>query len=159
MTATQVFLRFVKSQYIKENGEINAEMYQKWMNALSTCNCTKRRTHYWLNHFFSRKKIYWQRHSHENIKNYVDLYLMSGRSLKGFMNALIQSESGYWAGNHFMDALCKAYDVERMIGWARKKEGSQRLIKEWHNFLEEHIEGDIAKKWGNGRVYSFTWKE
>ena len=159
MTATQVFLRFVKSQYIKENGEINAEMYQKWMDALSTCNYTKRRTHYWLNHFFNKKKTYWHRHTTGNMKNYVDINLQCGRSLRGFMNALIQSESGYWSGNYFMDNLCKAYDSERMPGWARKKEGSQRLIKEWHKFLDEHIEGSITKKWYSGKKYSFTWKE
>jgi hypothetical protein len=161
MTATQVFLRFVKSQYTKENGELDVEMYLHWMNVLSTCNCTKRKTHYWLNYFFAKRRIYWQKRTNDNIKNYVDVYLQCGRSLKGFMNSLIQSECGYWSGNHFIDSLCKAYDIERLSkrDWPRKREGSQMLIKEWHKFLDEHIEGDTSKKWYSGKEYSFTWKE
>ena len=61
--------------------------------------------------------------------------------------------------NYFMDNLCKAYDSKRMTNWGRKKEGSQMLIKKWHKFLDEHIDGSITKKWYSGKEYSFTWKE
>lgn len=162
MTATQVFLRFVKSQYTKENGELDADMYKKWMDALSTCTNTKRRTHYWLNNFYEKKQSFWNRRAAgENIKDYVDCILQNGRSLNGFMNFLIREEASWWSINYFMDNLCKAYDKERLSkhDWPRKKEGSQMLIKEWHKFLDEHIEGNINKIWSNNKQYSFTWKE
>ena len=162
MTATQVFLRFVKSQYTKENGELDDKMYKKWMNALSTCKYTKRRTHYWLTNFFMKKRqLYTRRvYNNENVKNYVDEYLSGGRSLRGFVSALITSESDYWNCNTYIDSLCKAYDNSKNSYYGpRKKEGSKALIKKWHDFLNTHIDGEVTKKWYSGKQYSFTWKE
>lgn len=162
MTATQVFLRFVKSQYTKENGEVDVKMYRHWMNALSTCKYTKRRTHYWLMNFYMKRRTFFIRRANydENIKDYVDDYLSYGRSLRGFVGALIASESDYWNGNTYVDSLCKAYDKYKNVYYGfRKKEGSKNLIKEWHDFLDKHIEGEITKKWHGGKKYTFTWKE
>ena len=159
MTATQVFLRFVKSQYTKENGEHDAKKYRLWMLAMSSSKIYQRKSHFWLREYNDKRSFV--RSEKSNEKDHIDRFLRAhGRSLRGYLRCLIESETSFWYPNWNLTALCASYDVRGNICFNRKKQGMEKLLKEWYSFVDNHIVGETTKRWSIKRPnYTFEWKE
>ena len=148
MTATQVFLRFIKEEYTKPNGEIDELKYVSWMNVLSTAKFIKRKYHFWLYNFSMKNG--WQysiyRTKGGNTRDFVDAYLLGQNStLRAFLPNIIRFESGWHRTNKYVDYLCKLYYTQSHY-YGLKKEGTKILLDKWYNYIDNHISGETKKK-------------
>ena len=141
MTATQVFLRFVESEYRNKDGIIDVRKARIWRRELRT------------NHISSKSKYPLSNNLNQRFikimtsKNFVDDYLKKHRStLNGFLRHFFE-ERGVWDFQYYYGPTIT--------------EGTKRLDRNWKIFLKNHInEEDYLKKyWGKDKIYTFTWKE
>ena len=132
MTGTQVFLRFVKSEYTNKDGTLKPLLLRVWRKEI-------------MNNFITSKQV--QRIPRKRVrisKNYVDDYLTRGGfSLGGYMGHFVK-------GRTSMFGWCYGFTSEEM---------KSNLIGKWRNFLKMHIEGDINRYWIRGRKFEFKWKD
>lgn len=143
MTATQVFLRFIQTQYTNPDGTINKRMAKLWRNIIRRHTFSSkikpkpiRNTYYsWL----TPRVIL--------CKDFVDhrLNIVNG-TLRGYMTRFL-----YFRPD---DNLPRNYAPT-------VNEGCTKIRHKWYKFLEEHIvEQDLLKiRWRADSNYKFTWRE
>lgn len=133
MTATQVFLRFIKSQYTNNDGTINPKMFAAWRKELHN------------NHISSILKPDTKRSRIRKSKDFVDDYLYKNRyTLSGFISHFLHHRYNYRFGYVY------GYYVT---------EEEKRIKKRWKLFLLNHIKGETKKYWIEGRKFDFEWIE
>lgn len=133
MTATQVFLRFIKSEYTNSDGTIDMRKYNLWKKEIR-CN-------YISSIYESRRgKIIIRPRS----KKFVDDYLaLNGYTLYGF------------AGHFFYNSSSL---LSHIYGW-QYKTSRDKFIGKWHEFVCKHIDGKIKSRHSGEKRYTFSWKE
>jgi hypothetical protein len=133
MTATQVFLRFIKSEYTNSDGTIDMKKYNLWRKELR-CNYISCRYEYEFGHLKTKPKS----------KKFVDNYLVRvGATLAGF-------------GGHFFDNSPSILSC--MYGWGYPSNRS-KFINRWRSFVCAHIDGKTKSPYMNKAIYTFSWKE
>ena len=133
MTATQVFLRFVKSQYTSKDGTINPMMLAAWRKELRSNSISSKR-----NPSKVRERV-------RTSKNFVDDYLYNHRyTLSGFINHFLQRRASYRFDYAYGFIVS---DMER------------RIKENWKSFLLNHIKGEKKQYWIKGREFNFEWVE
>lgn len=138
MTATQVFLRFIKEEYIEPNGEINPRKYNFWIKEINQNAITS-------SYIKSKDGMYLKPLTRKRDKgDFVDDFLTDRfLTLKGYMRNFLVYRSSRYCGFAYGS---KIVDIEKNI----------RL--RWRTFLERHIEGNISSFWGN-KSFAYKWKE
>lgn len=135
MTATQVFLRFIESEYKNADGSIDARKLNIWRFELKH------------NGISSRRITYAVRARCRTSKNFVDDYLLGNRlTLNGFIRKFFRRR-----GNWMYDYLYGRNSTET----------ENNLSRRWRKFLLEHINetDDFRKYWIPKRKFNFTWKD
>ena len=138
MTATQVFLRFIKEEYTEPNGEINPKKYNFWIKEINQNAITS-------SYIKSKDGMYLKPLTRKRDKgDFVDDFL-SDRflTLKGYMRNFLVYRSSHYCGFAYG---FKIVNIEKNI----------RL--RWRTFLEHHIEGNISSYWGK-KSFTYKWKE
>ncbi len=139
MTATQVFLRFIKEEYTEPNGEINQRKYKFWITEINrnfiTSSYIKSKDGTYLKPMIRKK----------DKGDFVDDFLTKRfLTLKGYVRNFLVARSSYYCGFAYGS---KIVDIEKKI----------RL--RWRTFLEHHIEGNISSYWGKNKSFTYKWKE
>lgn len=136
MTATQVFLRFIKSEYTNKDGTYNLAKLKLWRNELRNNKLSTR-----LVDFKPRRTV-------RRSKNYVDDFLSENNyTLSGFMTHFL-----YYRHN---------YRLRYVYGYI-VKELEKNITDKWRAFLNQHIEGDLKGRWGydSRKPYKvYKWKD
>ena len=138
MTATQVFLRFIKEEYTEPNGEINPRKYNFWIKEINQNAITS-------SYIKSKDGMYLKPLTRKRDKgDFVGDFLTDRfLTLKGYMRNFLVYRSSRYCGFAYGS---KIVDIEKNI----------RL--RWRTFLEHHIEGNISSFWGN-KSFAYKWKE
>lgn len=140
MTATQVFLRFVKNEYTNGDGTINVRKFSAWRTELrKNCISSKPVTD-------NNCRIIYPVRYRRLSKNFVDDFLYRNRAtLNGFVRNFFFMRSNYYF------YVVYGFTVNGV---------RESLIKRWKKFLSDNIveSDDFAKYWTKNRNFNFTWK-
>ena len=135
MTATQVFLRFIESEYMNADGSVNTRKLKLWRNELR------------YNGISSKHVPNTVRKRCRASKNYVDDFLYRHRyTLAGFIRHYFWSRANW------------CYDY--IYGYCPTK-AEDCLSRKWKYFLAKHINeyGDFKKYWTKDKKFNFSWKD
>lgn len=140
MTATQVFLRFIKNEYTNDDGTINVRIFSAWRTELRKNRISSKPV------TDSRCKIIYPVRYKRYSKNFVDDYLYRNR---GTLNGFIR--------NFYL--LRSSYYFYLMFGYT-KSGVEKKIVSRWKKFLLDNIKenDDFAKYWTKNREFNFTWK-
>jgi len=140
MTATQVFLRFIKNEYTNDDGTINVRMLSAWRTELRKNRISSKPV------TDSRGKIIYPVRYKRYSKNFVDDYLYRNRgTLNGFIRNFYLLRSSYYF----------------YLTFGYTKSGvEKKIVSRWKKFLLDNIKenDDFAKYWTKNRKFNFTWK-
>lgn len=140
MTATQVFLRFVKNEYTNNDGTINVRKFSLWRTELRKNHISSKPV------TDSRCRIIYPVRYKRYSKNFVDDYLYRNRgTLNGFIRNFYFLRSNYY--------FFILYGVT--VNGVRDS-----LVKKWKKFLSDNIveSDDLTKYWTKNKEFNFTWK-
>jgi len=135
MTATQVFLRFIESEYMNADGSVNPKKLQLWRHELRH------------NGISSKPVPNTVRKRCKASKNYVDDFLYGHRlTLNGFIRHYFWARANWCY--HYLYGYCPTNTEEC-------------LSRKWRSFLKKHINeaDDFKKYWTSNRKFNFSWKD
>jgi len=135
MTATQVFLRFIESEYRNVDGSVKPRLLKFWKNELR------------YNRLSSERIPGTIRKRRKTSKTFVDDFLYNRKyTLNGFIRHFFHYRY-HWMYNYLYGT--NQVSIEN------------RLSCKWKAFLSEHINEaeDFKKYWTKTRKFNFTWKE
>ena len=135
MTATQVFLRFIESEYMNADGSVNPRKLQLWRHELRHNGISSKHIPNTV-----RKRC-------KTSKNYVDDFLYGHRlTLNGFIRHYFWARAN-WCYN-YLYGHCPTNTEEC-------------LSRKWRAFLKKHINeaDDFKKYWTINKKFNFSWKD
>jgi hypothetical protein len=133
MTATQVFLRFIKDEYTNSDGTIDMKKYNLWRKELRS-NYISCEYEYVCGKLIAKPRP----------KNFIDKYISAnGFTLAGF-------------GGHFFNNSPSS--LFHMYG-RRYSISRSKFIRKWRDFISNHVDGKINSAYRRKNSYTFSWKE
>lgn len=135
MTATQVFLRFIESEYRTVDGGVREKYLKLWREELR------------YNRLSSKRIPGTIRKRRRASKTFVDDFLYNRKyTLNGFVRHFLYYRY-HWMYNYLYGT--NLTDIEN------------NLSRKWRAFLLKHINEteDFNKYWITSRKFNFTWKE